>query len=209
MKNKMLRYFSFCLLLLIFNGCKKNQTEFFEDSQKNGLSIFSNKGFNLLTCYVNSVPWKTADRVIKVFGGSDTEIEIEKNRTNALKDTLIFIWKGVKVDSFNYKSIELRIAVDSSFRSKDFKSTFSGKRIVIDSTFNGYFRTNINTQFVNRDMPNIKGNGVILFQKANIDFSSPQNDNSIVAGLLSTKIGTNEITDGRFDHSLNTVQINF
>jgi hypothetical protein len=209
MKNKMLRYFSFCLLLLIFYGCKKNQTEFFEDPQKNGLSIFSNKGFNLLTCYVNNVPWKTADRLIKVFGRLDTEIEIEKHKTNTLKDTLIFTWKGPLDNNQNYKSLTLHIAVDSSFTSKKFKEVFSGKRFVIDSSTNGYFKTNINTQFINNDMPNIKGNGIILFQKANIDFSSPQNDNSIVAGLLSAKIGTNEITDGRFDHSLNTVQINF
>ncbi len=209
MKNYKIIYFALFSLIIILNSCKDNLTEFFEDPQKNGVSIFSNKGFNLLTCYVNGVPWKTKDRIVTNFGGMYTEIEIDKLQTNTTKDTLIFTWLGTKDTLSNYKSLALRIAVDSSFSSKDFKGNFEGKRIVIDSSINGYFTTNLNTQFSNRDIPNVKGNGVILFQTASIDKSSSQNNANNIAGLLSAKIGNNNITDGRFDHALNIVSINF
>ncbi len=203
MKNKLQYFFFFLLAFLV--GCGKNDTKYFEDAEKNGLSIFSNKGNNILTAYVNGTAWKTKDRITDGYTyRTDYEITIEKQKTNTQRDTMIFTWNGPNDNNNNYKIIRLHIAVDSSLTYKDFNTNFNGKRIIMDSSINGYFSTNLNNT-----VPNLKGNGVILFQFATIDINSTQQTFNNMAGLLSAKIGTNVITEGRFDHALNGLPINF
>lgn len=193
--------FILCFLMIIFS-CKKNLTNYFADNEKNGLSIFSNKGNNILTAYINDGVWRTRDRLILgITGRIDYEINIEKHRTGSIQDTLIFSWYGTNINN-NYESLILKIAVDSNFSFKDFKPTFEGKRLIIDSTLNGFFTLNINSLLPNNIQTSIKGNGVIFFQ------SAPNNLNNI-AGLLTAKIGNIEIKEGRFDHTLNGLPINF
>ena len=125
-----------------------------------------------------------------------------------LKDTLIFSWAGPTTNSNisfpNSTFIALHIAVDSSFTYKDFKTTFSGKRIIIDSTFNGYFNSNLNTT-----SSRIKGNGIIYMHEAEINIYNSIFANNKIVGLLNAKIGNNNISDGRFDHSLADIPFNF
>jgi hypothetical protein len=200
-------YFMLLFFITLLVGCDKNDTQFFEDTEKNGLGIFSNKGNNILSAYVNGIAWKTKDRITDGYTNrTDYEIIIEKQKTNTQKDTIIFTWNSTNDNNLNYNTIILRIAVDSSFTYKDFRTNFNGKRLVIDSSVNGYFTTNINTQIMNR---NIRGNGVIFFQTAEIDINTTQINSNKMAGLLSAKIGNNVITDGRFDHALNGLPINF
>jgi hypothetical protein len=204
MQNKL--YFYLLTTIILFAGCDKNDTRFFEDTEKNGLSIFSNKGNNVLTAYVNGTVWKTRDRIISGYTyRPDYEINLQKQKTNTQRDTLIFTWNGSNDNNYNYNTIALHIAVDSSFTYKDFKTIFSGKRLLIDSSVNGYFTANINTQTIT----SVRGNGVIFFQAADIDINSTQISNNKMAGLLSAKIGNNIITDGRFDHALNGLIFNF
>lgn len=197
------------LITISLFGCEKNNTNFFEDAEKNGLGIFSNKGNNLLSCYVNNTAWLTRSRERSSTGFSTYEIDIRKQKTNTTKDTLIFTWKLSVNSTDQYKALTLHIAVDSGFAYKDFKTVFNNKRIVIDSTNNGYFQTNINSSLVNENVPRTKGNGAIFFQAAAINILSFKGDENIMAGLLSAKIGTNEITDGRFDHDLSGLPIGF
>ena len=196
------------LITISLFGCQKNNTTFFEDAEKNGLSIFSNKGNNLLSCYVNNTAWLTRSR-ISSSAYTYYEMGIGKQKTGAIKDTLIFTWNFAANYTDDYKVISLRIAVDSSFTYKDFKNVFNNKRIVIDSTVNGYFKTSINSTLVNGRVPATKGNGVIFFQAASINILAYKGDENIISGLLSAKIGTNVITDGRFDHDLNGLPIGF
>ncbi len=195
-------FYMLFLLSPFLIGCGKNETKFFEDEEKNGLSIFSNKGYNLLTCNINNVPWKTVDRTTTGLGSKTFELDIFKRKTNTSKDLLVFTWTGKS--NFNTSYITLHFEVDSSFTYKDFKTVFNGKRIIIDSSSNGYFSTNMNNTSLNE-----KGNGVILFQTAAMDINSNQLTNNNMVGLFSAKIENNTITDGRFDHALNGLKFNF
>lgn len=201
-------FFYLSVLISLF-GCSKNNTKFFEDDETNGLSILSDKGYNILSCYVNNSPWVTRNRFRSSTGFTTYELEIVKQRTNTLKDTLIFTWVGSYDQANQYKSLRLHIAVDSSFTYKDFKTEFNNKRIFIDTTVNGYFKTNINTSFVNSNMPRVKGSGVIFFKEASINILTSKLDENIMTGLFSAKIGTTQITNGRFDHALHELPIEF
>jgi hypothetical protein len=199
MPNKL--FFCVLSLSLFLLGCGKNSTNFYEDPNKKGLSIFSDRGNNLLTALVNEIPWKTRDRITdgRTYK-TDFEIYIEKQKSNTLKDTLSISWLGPRINGSTYNNITLRIAVDSNFTYNDFKTNFSGKRLVIDSSTNGYFSTNFNNS-------RVKGNGVIFFLRAGINTTTP-NDN-ILTGLFSTKIGNTIISDACFDHDLNGITVNF
>jgi hypothetical protein len=201
MTNKL--FFSVISLSLFLAGCGKNHTSFYEDTDNKGLGIFSNKGNNVMTALVNEIPWKTKDRIedgrtYKI----DYEIYLKKQKTNTAKDTLILSWLGPYINSFTYNYINLSIAVDSNFTYKDFKTSFNGKRLLIDSCINGYFTSNFNNI-------RAKGNGVIFFQTAVINTNSITANDNKLAGLFNTKIGTTIINDGRFDHELNGLTINF
>ena len=196
MTNRLMHKLIF--LVLIFIGCTKNETSFYEDSEKSGLSIFSNTGNNLLTCRVNNSVWVTRNR-ISTLVRKTYEIDIEKQKTLTVKDTLIITWKG-NSDNYNFETLVLHLAVDSNFTSKDFISKLNGKRIIIDSTVNGYFTTTINKPLTPTNFALPKGNGVLFFQK----FTENK-----LAGLLNTKIENNVITDGRFDHDIDKFQLNF
>ena len=197
------------LITISLFGCEKNNTIFFEDAEKNGLGIFSNKGNNLFSCYVNNTAWLTRSRIRSSTGFSTYEIDIRKQKTNTTKDTLIFTWKLSVNGTDQYKALMLHISVDSGFTYKDFKTVFNNKRIFIDSTLNGYFKTNINSSLVNDNVLRTKGNGFIFFQTAGINILNSRLDENIIAGLLSAKIGNNKITDGRFDHDLSGFPIGF
>jgi hypothetical protein len=207
MTNKLYYYLLTLMILLV--GCKKNNTSFYEDNQKNNLSIF-NIGNNILTCYINNIAERTIDRISYGHGTTTYEVVLEKQRALTTSDTLLFTWKFENSNYIStYKTLTLHYPVPLGFRSKDFKGFFNGKRLIIDSTVNGYFTTSFEPQIINTNIPSVRGNGVIFFQTASLDSSSVSYHGNIISGLLSAKIGNNIITDGRFDHALNGLPINF
>jgi hypothetical protein len=204
----MKKYNSFiciCCACILLTSCEKTNTSYYEDPENNNTAIFSNKGFNLFTCFVNAVPWRTSDRKTFAFFSRPTfEIDIQKIRTNTVKDSLLFKWNRYDINGGFYERLELILVVDSSFTAANFMNTFEGKRISVDSSANGYFTTNIGIPNSNNPIQYKKGNGVIFFQKASINAT-----NGIIAGLLEAKIRDQHITNGRFDHEVNETMVNF
>lgn len=186
--------------LMFFTSCTVKETTFFEDEQNNGLSIFSNTGYNIMSCYINQKPWRTIDRTIS---GAITpirryELSFTKDTTNATSDTLRIVWEGVYLSNYpptstpyNTSSISLAIVMPKNIPLEALGSYFQGKRLSLDGT-NGYIRFS--------DVPG-NGAGNILFQtfeikKDNVSYSGK------ISGLYDVSIGATTITKGRFDHLL-------
>jgi len=188
-------------LLLLLTSCKKNLTNLFADEQSQGLYIFSNTGNNILSCYVNGIPWRTKDRIaysgLVMPGNTDYELNIYKFARGGNNDTLVFRWEGKFVDADTTTLIVLGLSVKKGFTKEDF-NTLQGQRLIIDSTINGYFTTNINGTIAGT-----KGNGSIYFNKANIDSIGN------LSGLFETTINGLRFTKGRFDAQLNRQMCRF
>ena len=85
--------FMFCIMLL-FTGCVKDYTNYFADQQDEGLAIFSDKGNNLMTAYIDNKPWRTHSRTTALFGGIRYEITFYRHISNSPSDTLFIQWQG-------------------------------------------------------------------------------------------------------------------
>jgi hypothetical protein len=184
-------------ILMTQMGCKKNLSSFYADPANTSLSIFSNRGYNIMSCYMNGQAWQTDNRTVGGFGSTHNEIYICKLVTNGLMDTLIISWSGhLKSVNFGSDNISLLMPVAKSFRRNDLIS-FEGKRIRIDST-NGFFAyTNGSYGYGSN-----AGMGTIYFEKAHIDSVSYNYFSGRFSGLFEAKIGQDIITNGRFDHDL-------
>jgi hypothetical protein len=191
----------FCTAVLLLLGCQKNLTNLFADDQSEGLYIFSNTGNNILSCYVNGTPWRTKDRI--TYSGfpnpsrTDYELDIRKHSSGGNNDTLVFRWEGKFNDTDTTTFIVLGLSVKKGFTKDDFNA-LQEQRLVIDTSTNGYFTTNINGT-----IPGVKGNGSIYFNKSNID--SVGN----LSGLFETTINGFKFTRGRFDEQLNLQMCRF
>ncbi len=191
--------FFFCSILF---SC--NQTEFYADPQANGLGIFSNSGNNLMSGYIQNEPWRTRDRKTGGFLGSPTfELYINKQITSGSKDNLIFTWYvNPTTNNTLNGNIALVLAVPKIFGYKEL-SALKGQRLALD-TLNGYFT--FSTPLTNL----IKGTGNIYFHDMQIDSIGPNNFTGRMSGLLDAKFGNSSIlSNGRFDHSLAALQIQF
>ena len=188
-------------LILLLTSCKKNLTNLFVDEQSQGLYIFSNTGNNILSCYVNGTPWRTIDRIaysgVVMPGNTDYELNIYKFTRGGNNDTLVFRWEGKFVGADTTTLIVLGLSVKKGFTKEDFNA-LQGQRLIVDTSSNGYFTTNINAT-----IPGVKGNGSIYFNKANID--SVGN----LSGLFETTINGFKFTRGRFDEQLNLQMCRF
>lgn len=188
-------------LLLLMSSCKKNLTNLFADEQSQGLYIFSNTGNNLLSCYVNGVPWRTKDRIaysgVVMPGNTDYELNIYKFARGGNNDTLVFRWEGKFNDADTTTFIVFGLSVKKDFTKADFNA-LQGQRLIVDTLTNGYFTTNINGT-----IPGTKGNGSIYFNKANIDSMGN------LSGLFETTINGLKFTKGRFDEQLNLQMCRF
>ena len=83
-----------CIIFLfpcvVLTCCYKvDYTRFYEDAQAPGLSIFSDKADNLMTCYAGNEPWKTYDRI-----NNSYEVNIERFITSDTADLLMINWYG-------------------------------------------------------------------------------------------------------------------
>jgi hypothetical protein len=188
---------SACLVLIIVTtACHKNLTKDFADLDAPGLTIFSDKGNNILSCYINGKPWKTTDRILYNIS-THYELYIYKTGHGILQDTLTFAWEGQFINEGGNSSLKLVLHVKKDFNQHDF-SLLEGQRITIDSTSTGYFSTNAD----NGNML-LKGNGSIYFHKAVLDSTGR------IAGLFETTINGIEIKKGRFDEDLDYKNVNF
>lgn len=195
------------IICLVFIGCSKNYSNYYADGEDKGLSIFSNTGNNLLTCFVDNKPWRTENRISFILSppaGPRYELNIAKQITNSLMDTLHFNWRGYfspDRNSFGYLSLALPIEKNFGFSNL---SAFNGRRFKIDSTtglFSFYSPTS-NMRFTN-------GTGNIYFHKAVFDSISPNMFIGRIAGLFDADFITTKITKGRFDHTINSDNVRF
>ena len=204
MKNKTTGWF-FLLLLpgFLLMSCSKNLTNYYGDEQDPGLTIFSNKGNNILTCFIGGKPWQTAPRVrFGLYASLHYEVDIYRQQTTASQDTLRIIWTGYyneNKDSTGYLALTVPIA--KNFNYKSF-SALQGQRINIDTT-NGFFSTNIK----GLNSSKIKGRGSIYFHSALLDSIGPSSYKGKMSGLIEADFISNKITKGRFDHSIDPPQI--
>lgn len=204
MKNKVVTTTAVLLLpCFILVSCLKNQTKYFADEQDKGLTIFSNTGDNIFSCYINDMPWRTVNRRTGGFLiGPRSEIHLYKEPDSTMGTTLVIEWDGnFTNDPNNFDRITLHLAVPAGFSNHDLNN-FEEKRITIDST-NGYFTMNVSG--INT---NAKGTGNIYFNKASVK-PTGQDISGMLSGLLEADFPGAKITKGRFDHQLTYVQVEF
>jgi hypothetical protein len=193
---------SYCL----FTGCTKNYTKYHADAETPGLAIFSNNNNNILTCFVDGRSWRTNSRITSGFSPRTSyEIYIRKYSTNSLQDTLQFNWFGYfEGNQFGVDNIEITLAVSKIFSIKDLNA-LQGKRLIIDTTINGFY--SFNSGSLNNS--GAKGSGVIYFNTAKFDSIAPNNYQGSISGLFEADFGSFKITKGRFDHFFEPNQIQF
>lgn len=195
--------YQWILAAIFLTGCHKNLTKDFPDADAPGLTVFSDKSYNILSCYINGRSWKTRDRTScsGCIGGSSRtryELNIYKTGTGFLNDTLSFVWEGGFLDNKTQGHyLKLTLSVKKDFDKNDF-SALQDQRIIIDSTSNGYFSTDANGTNIL-----LKGNGNIYFHKATFDSTG------YMSGLFDATINGQQITKGRFDEALTFENVSF
>jgi hypothetical protein len=205
MKNNYLKNKWFLLWpLFIITGCYRNETNYYLDAEDKGIAIFSNTGNNLLTCFIDGKPWRTGNRTSGGFISRPRyEVDIVKQITNSLQDTLMIIWSGYfPSDSLNgYLTFIMPVAKNFSY--KDF-SALQGRRLQVDTT-NGNFSTAISSL----NTGNTKGSGSIYFHTARLDSIGPNTYSGKMSGLIEADFISFKITKGRFDHTIESPQVLF
>lgn len=187
------------LPMILFFGCRKNVTHFYEDENNNGLSIFSNSGNNIMSCYVNGRIWRTINREISggFSGPSSYELEIYRDTSSITNDIIQFEWIGDFGGTIaSYDKITMLLKVPKKFPFTRLKE-FNNRRIQLDTT-NGYFYSNIGG--INNYYK--KAPGVVFFQSLKYDSISPSFYRGKMAGLFEANFPNFKITNGRFDHTL-------
>ena len=200
-------------LLLLLTGCEKNESYYYADNDYPGVAVFSNTGYNVLSCFIDGTPWKTqARRTGNGFGAAYiSELAIYRIKTVSLLDTLLITWQGGNDNASQYGSIILVLPVAKQFQWTDI-AAFQGKRIIIDST-NGYFSVGqYYYNYYNYNYPSFNGKGVIYFNTARIDSVSPNYTTGRISGLLEAHFypGTafeHNITSGRFDDNISAAEL--
>ena len=175
-------------------SCDKNYTTFYGDNAAEGLSVFSNMGNNVMSCYINGYPFRTRDRVYNSgFGRGylSPEIELYKDDAAPDNDTLTINWQS-DVGSPNPHAVSLVLAVNKGFTYNDF-TAFNNTRLVVDG-INGYFMVNSNRSE--------KGTGSIFFLRAILMPGNAAGINNQLSGIFEATLPSFKITRGRFDHSL-------
>lgn len=187
-------------VVLSFIACEKNYTVFIEDEDAEDLSVFSDKGNNTMSCYINGNPFRTRNRVERYgFGVKlDSEINLYKDTSAVDSDTLIVIWQNADNAPLP-RSVSLVLAMPKGFSYTDFGS-LNGKRLAIDGV-NGYFMADGNLAE--------KGVGNIYFHRALLIPNDSLGTNSPFSGVFEATLPSYKITRGRFDHFLATGLIFF
>ncbi|MCC6288464.1 MAG: hypothetical protein IT249_11315 [Chitinophagaceae bacterium] len=178
---------------IVLVSCERNDTVFYEDDAAENLSVFSDMGNNVMSCYINEYSFRTRDRVYRSYGRGylSPEIELFKDNTAPDNDTLTINWEG-DINTPNPNSVSLVLAVKKDFSYSDF-TDFNNTRLVVDGV-NGYFMVNNNRLE--------KGTGTIYFHRAILMPGNAAGINNQFSGVFEATLPSFKITRGRFDHTL-------
>ena len=195
-----------CCLSLFFMSCGKRN--FFPDPDDPGLSRLTSRGYNIVTMYINNVPYiNTYHRPI--FGGITNSVPIITRRiTNSAFDTLQISWQieiNDSSESYNqpYHSVSLLLPVSKSFSAHDFLA-MNGKRLPTDSN-----AIAVNNFYNYSDTLTGKSNIYFINIKYNSSGNSSKSTYSL-SGLFNGNIGDSIlVTKGRFDFEIDANQIQF
>ena len=192
------------ILLVLLTGCSKRN--YFPDEDDSGLSRFTSRGYNIVTAYINNVPYINPYHNSIFGGGSNTVPMLSKISTNSTFDTLSISWEiGINENgeaTFNsqYYSISLLIPIPKSFNQNNFLQ-LSGTRS--DSN-----QIQLNS-FINQPS-SLAGKSNIYFVQIKVDNSITSSAHYIISGLFDGNIGNNIlITKGRFDFEIDASTLNF
>lgn len=204
-RKKINRLYSFLFACIIMTGCLKSKTNYYDDAENAGLSIFSNTGNNVLSCFIDGKPWRTINRVISgIFIRPTYEVTVIKQSFSGLSDSLTINWTGYYPPNETITgSLSLHLAIAKNFTYKDL-AAFNGQRLIINNA-NGYFLSSIAAA----NTFNAKGFGNIYFNTLRLDSIGPNNYSGKMSGLLDADFTSFKIAKGRFDHTIEPLQVNF
>lgn len=175
-------------------SCDKNYTVFYEDDEAKDLSVFSDMGNNVMSCYIDGYPFRTRDRVYKPGfsrGILYPEIELFKDDSASDSDTLTINWTA-DANAPNPHTVSLVLVVKKGFSYSDLNA-FNNTRLVVDGV-NGYFMIDHNRSE--------KGTGIIYFLRAILMPGNAAGINNQLSGVFEATLPSLKITRGRFDHTL-------
>ena len=179
---------AFILIALI--SCERNDTVFYEDDDAENLSVFSDMGNNVMSCYINGKPFRTKDRILRGIS-IYPEVELFKDTSAPDADTLTINWQSDAL-SPNFYSVSLVLAVKKDFFYNDF-TAFNNTRLAVDGV-NSYFLINSNRSE--------KGTGSIYFLRAILMQGNAGGISNRLSGVFEATLPSYKITRGRFDHTL-------
>ncbi len=196
----------FCCLSLLFISC--NKRNFFPDPDDPGLSRLTSRGYNIVTMYINNVPYINSYRK-PIFGGINNTLPIITRKiTNSAFDTLEISWQ-IEINNTSagnnqsYNSISLLLPVSKNFSAHDFLA-MNGKSFPTDSNA-------IAVNYFYNYPDTLIGKSNIYF--INIKYNSSgtsSNSTYSLSGLFNGNIGDSIlITKGRFDFKIDADQIQF
>lgn len=190
----------FIFITVTLIACEKNYTVFIGDDDAEGLSVFSDRANNVMSCYINGKSFRTRDRIERFgfYRNLNAEVMLYVDSSNTDSDTLIIIWRN-DVLSPNPNSVSLILPVKKNFSYPDFGS-LNGTRLALNGA-NGYFA-------VNGDRSE-KGTGNIYFHRASLIPNDTTGTNSQLSGVFEASLPSYNISRGRFDHSLPTGVVSF
>jgi len=196
----------FCCLSLTIMSCGKRN--YFPDPDDRGLSRLTSRGYNIITMYINNVPYINPYRR-PLFGGiSNTLPTITTKITNNDSVTLQISWQIEINDtsvSYNqpYYSISLLIPVSKSFSAHDFLS-MNGQRFSPGT--NG-----IAINYPDNYLDSLAGKSNLYFIDIKYNTLGDRSKHSYsFSGLFDGNIGDSIlITKGRFDFEIDADKINF
>jgi hypothetical protein len=192
-------------ITLLFMSCEKRN--FFPDPDDPGLSRLTSRGYNIITMYINNVPYINPYHKV-LFGGANSLPTITKKSTNSTLDTLQISWPIEINDTSTssntrYGSISLLLPVSKNFSARDFVS-MSGKRFAPDTNA-------IAINYFNNLQGMAKGKSNLYF--IDIKYNTVGNGSEhkySFSGLFDGNIGDSIlITKGRFDFEIDASQIQF
>ena len=160
-----------------------------------------------MTCFIQNKPWRTIDRFYASgwsFQNNAYEVFVNRQITNNIYDTLSFTWLGYyNLDSSYINIVSLVLPVQKNLNYGQLSAALNGQRISLDS-LNGYFTFNSSITNYNT----VKGTGDIYFHNFQLDTALLNGGyTGSLNGLFDAKFDTLVLSQGRFDHALESVQI--
>ncbi|HEY4877332.1 MAG TPA: hypothetical protein VIH86_17265 [Puia sp.] len=196
--KKLIRNIFVILLLLNFTSCAKRN--FYPDAYNPGLSRFTSYGYNVVTEYINGIPYINPFNRVR---GNALPI-LTKISTNSAFDTLSLSWQieinGMQSSVYYYEGTCILIPVSKTFNQNDFLA-LSGQRF--DSTKSAM---QLNVGYIPDEF---SGTANVYFVKIYTN-SNDSIRTYTISGLFNGNIGSNAvITDGRFDFQISSADLNF